>query len=88
MIVQLTDFPENVVAFVCKGRVTKADYEGVVVPTVLNALQAQDKVRLYLRRRPTCTAGITCLSRLGWLRCAGLYRRHQRTRARNPPARL
>jgi hypothetical protein len=47
MIVQLTDFSENVVAFVCKGRVTKADYEGVVVPTVLNALQAQDKVRLY-----------------------------------------
>jgi len=47
MIIQLTDFPKNVVAFVCKGRVTKADYDGVVVPSVQNALQGQDKIRLY-----------------------------------------
>ncbi len=47
MIEQLTDFPGNVVAFVCKGRVTKADYDTVLVPAVLNALQTHDKVRLY-----------------------------------------
>lgn len=47
MIVQLTDFPSNVVAFVCKGRVSKADYDAVLVPSVLNALRTHDKVRLY-----------------------------------------
>jgi SpoIIAA-like len=47
MIVRLTDFPENVVAFMCKGRVTRADYDEVIVPAVQNALQAQNRVRLY-----------------------------------------
>ncbi len=47
MIEQLTDFPSNVVAFVCKGRVTKSDYDAVLVPAVLNALRTHDKVRLY-----------------------------------------
>lgn len=47
MIKQLADFPGNVVAFVCKGRVTKADYEAVLVPAVQNALRTHDKVRLY-----------------------------------------
>jgi hypothetical protein len=28
MIKQFTDFPGNVVAFACQGRVTKADYDG------------------------------------------------------------
>lgn len=47
MIKQLTDFPDNVVAFLCTGRVTKADYETVLVPAVLDALRSRDKVRLY-----------------------------------------
>ncbi|MGB7098245.1 MAG: STAS/SEC14 domain-containing protein [Xanthobacteraceae bacterium] len=47
MIEQLTDFPGNIVAFICKGRVTRADYEAVLVPAVLQALEAHDKVRLY-----------------------------------------
>ena len=47
MIKQLTDLPGNVVAFVCKGRVTKADYDAVLVPAVQNALSTHDKVRLY-----------------------------------------
>jgi hypothetical protein len=47
MIEQLTNFPDNVLAFVCKGRVTKADYDAVLVPAVLNALKTHDKLRLY-----------------------------------------
>jgi hypothetical protein len=47
MIEQLPDFPDNVLAFVCKGRVTKADYDDVLVPAVLHALKKHAKVRLY-----------------------------------------
>ena len=47
MIEQLTDFPGNVVAFLCTGRVTKADYETVLVPAVAGALRTHRKVRLY-----------------------------------------
>jgi hypothetical protein len=47
MIEQLTDFPGNVAAFRCTGRVTKADYETVLIPAVLSALRAHRKVRLY-----------------------------------------
>lgn len=47
MISQLTDFPENVVAFCCTGRVTKADYDSVVVPAVQKVLQKHEKARVY-----------------------------------------
>jgi len=47
MIEQLMNFPEQVLAFVCKGRVTRADYDAVLVPAVINALKSHDKVRLY-----------------------------------------
>ena len=47
MIEQLTNFPPNVVAFVCRGRVTKADYDKVLIPAVERALKSHDKVRLY-----------------------------------------
>ncbi len=47
MIEQLMNFPDNVLAFVYNGRVTKGDYDAVLVPAVLNALKRQDKVRLY-----------------------------------------
>jgi hypothetical protein len=47
MIEQLKSFPENVLAFVCRGRVTKADYDSVLIPSVLGALKSQNKVRLY-----------------------------------------
>jgi hypothetical protein len=47
MIEQLTDLPDNVLGFVCKGRVTKTDYDAVLVPAVINALKSHDKVRLY-----------------------------------------
>ena len=47
MIEQLKNFPENVLAFVCNGRVTRADYDAVLVPAVIYALKSHDKVRLY-----------------------------------------
>jgi hypothetical protein len=39
MIEQLPNFPDNVLAFLCKGRVTKEDYDSVLVPAVLRALE-------------------------------------------------
>jgi SpoIIAA-like len=47
MIEHLKDFPGNVLAFVCKGHVTKQDYDTVLVPAVADALKKHDKVRLY-----------------------------------------
>lgn len=47
MIEHLKNFPDNVVAFVCKGRVTKQDYDTILVPAVLDVLKRHDKVRLY-----------------------------------------
>ena len=47
MIKHLSDFPLNVVAFACKGHVTKGDYETVLVPAVESALKQHEKVRLY-----------------------------------------
>lgn len=47
MIEQLSNFPDNVLAFACKGHVTKGDYDAVVVPAVMNVLKRKDKVRLY-----------------------------------------
>ncbi len=47
MIEALPNFPGNVVAFACKGHVTRADYETVLVPIVEKALQQHKKIRLY-----------------------------------------
>lgn len=47
MIERLTNFPDRVLAFVCKGRVTKADYDSVLVPAVEKALETEKRVRLY-----------------------------------------
>jgi SpoIIAA-like len=47
MIERLTGFPDNVLAFVCHGQVTKHDYETVLIPAVGKALKEHDKVRLY-----------------------------------------
>jgi hypothetical protein len=49
MIEQLQDFPANVVAFACKGRVTRLDYRTVLMPAVGGALRQHDRVRLYYR---------------------------------------
>lgn len=47
MIKHLTDFPDNVLAFVCRGHVTKQDYDTVLVPAVAQALKRHGKARLY-----------------------------------------
>lgn len=47
MIESLSGFPANVLAFVCHGHVTRADYETVLIPAVLKALGDHEKVRLY-----------------------------------------
>ncbi len=47
MIEALPDFPDNVVALTCKGRVTRHDYDTVLVPEVEKAIKQHEKVRLY-----------------------------------------
>lgn len=47
MIEALSNFPDNVLAFACKGHVTRDDYETVLVPKVEDALERHRKVRLY-----------------------------------------
>lgn len=47
MIEVLKGFPANVVAFACKGRVTRSDYETTLIPAVRETLKQHRKVRLY-----------------------------------------
>ena len=47
MIEVLNEFPDNVIAFACRGRVTREDYETVLIPTVTLAFQRHHKLRLY-----------------------------------------
>jgi hypothetical protein len=47
MIEALKEFPARVLAFACKGHVTKRDYETVLIPAVEEALKQPGKVRLY-----------------------------------------
>lgn len=52
MIEALTGFPEDVAAFACRGHVTKADYESVLIPGVEKRLESNDKVRIYYEIDP------------------------------------
>lgn len=47
MIEQLQGFPENVIAFVGRGQVTKADYVSTLIPAAEKALAGHDRLRLY-----------------------------------------
>jgi hypothetical protein len=47
MIEVLRDFPDNIVAFAAKGRVTRQDYESVLIPALEEALRRPGKVRCY-----------------------------------------
>ncbi|MGD9544943.1 MAG: STAS/SEC14 domain-containing protein [Methylocystis sp.] len=55
MIEQLPNFPDAVVAIVCKGRVTKADYDSVLIPAVQDAFKKHGKVRIYYEISPDFT---------------------------------
>lgn len=52
MIEALKGFPTKVLAFACKGHVTKHDYETVLIPAVEEALKQPGKVRLYYQIDP------------------------------------
>jgi SpoIIAA-like len=52
MIENIEDFPDNVVALMAKGQVTKKDYEQVVIPKVEASLQRHAKIRLYYELGP------------------------------------
>jgi hypothetical protein len=52
MIEALSGFPPTVLAFACKGHVTKQDYESVLVPAVERSLAQHKKVRLYYQIDP------------------------------------
>ena len=47
MIEALPNFPDHILAFACRGHVTRQDYETVLVPKVEQALKQHDKLRLY-----------------------------------------
>lgn len=47
MIEIIEGFPDTVVAFAARGRVSKQDYERVVVPKVEEAISRHDKLRCY-----------------------------------------
>ena len=52
MIELLKGFPDNVVAVSGKGRITKSDYDTVLIPAVEVALKLHEKVRLYYELEP------------------------------------
>jgi len=52
MIEQLQGFPDNVLAFVGHGRITRRDYETVLVPAAEKALAKHEKVRVYYQTAP------------------------------------
>jgi len=47
MIEVLQGFPEGVVAFSAKGRVTRRDYDDVLIPKVREALAGDKSIRCY-----------------------------------------
>ena len=47
MIEILEGFPDNVIAVRAKGRVTRSDYDDVLVPRVTEAFRRRPKIRCY-----------------------------------------
>jgi hypothetical protein len=48
----LKGFPDNVVAFAFHERVTKADYETMLIPEIEKALEQHEKVQIYYEFAP------------------------------------
>ncbi|MFG1201427.1 STAS/SEC14 domain-containing protein [Xanthobacter aminoxidans] len=55
MIEIVEGLPDNVVAFVAKGQVSRCDYSEVLVPAVDEALRRHPKVRCYYELGPEFT---------------------------------
>ncbi len=55
MIEHLSNFPDDVPAFVFKGQVTKADYDSIFIPAVVEALKKHAKIGLYYETAPDFT---------------------------------
>ncbi len=49
MIEKLKDFSGNIVAFQCKGHVTRLDYDTVLIPAVETALKEHERLRLFYK---------------------------------------
>jgi hypothetical protein len=52
MIEVISAFPENVVAFMARDKVTRQDYENVLIPAVNDLLRRRGKIRLYYEFGP------------------------------------
>ena len=52
MIDILEDFPDTTVALRCQGRVTREDYENILIPRVNAVLARHGKVRIYYEIGP------------------------------------
>jgi len=52
MIEHLSKFPADVVAFAFHGQVTKAEYDSVFLPAVVDELKKHPKLRLYYEIAP------------------------------------
>lgn len=52
MINLLTGMADNVVAVSCRGRVTRDDYERVLIPLVEKKLKVHEKLRLFYQAGP------------------------------------
>jgi hypothetical protein len=55
MITLLTGFPDNVLAVSCIGRVTRNDYQDVLIPEAARILRDHPKVRVYYEATPEFT---------------------------------
>ena len=53
----LKDFPDNVAAFACRGHLTKADYETVLIPVIEDKLKRHKKLRAYTEIAPDFPPG-------------------------------
>jgi hypothetical protein len=52
MITLVAGFPDSVLAVKCEGRVTRNDYEAVLIPAAARILQKHSKVRVYYEVAP------------------------------------
>lgn len=54
MIELLQGFPDDVLAVKASGRVSKSDYEGILIPKAKAILESHPKVRVYYEIGPEC----------------------------------